>query len=307
MKLASLIYGSLGLMVLMVWGGTPARASSEAAGEKAEKEIRLIVRADDIGSSHAANVACIRSYTEGIARTVEVMVPAPWFNEAAALLRRYPGLDVGVHLTLTSEWEGIKWGPLTRAPSLMDAQGHFYPMTSQRKDFPPGTGFIQAKPKAAEVERELRAQIELARAKIPRVSHLTAHMGTATCTPALRKVVEKLAKEYRLPIGLPGVKPVRGFGSSRSTAAQREAALVGILEGLTAGTWLLVEHPGLDTPEMRALGHKGYENVAAHRAGVTRAFTSEKVKAVAARRGIKLVSYAEVLKAGAGGDESKKK
>jgi hypothetical protein len=45
---------------------------------------------------------------------------------------------------------------------------------------------------------------------------------------------------------------------------------------------------------MRAIGHKGYENVASHRAGVTRAFTSDKVKQVIQRRGIQLISYADL-------------
>ena len=56
---------------------------------------------------------------------------------------------------------------------------------------------------------------------------------------------------------------------------------------------MIVEHPALDTPEMRNIGHKGYENVAADRAGVTLAFTSVKVKEVIARRKIRLISYAE--------------
>ena len=261
-----------------------------------EGAIRLIVRADDIGSCHTANMACIQSYREGIARSVEVMVPAPWFNEAVKMLKQNPQYDVGVHLTLTSEWDNVKWGPLTEAPSLVDAQGHFYPTTSQRKDFPPNTGFLQGKPKRAEVEKELRAQIELAKAKIPQVSHLSAHMGTATCTPELRKLVEKLAKEYELPIATPGVKPVRGFYNNKKKGMDHEAALVRALEELTPGTWLLVEHPGLDTPEMRAIGHKGYEDVAKDRAGVTKAFTSNKVKQVIARRGIQLISYVDLNK-----------
>ena len=106
-------------------------------------QIKLVVRADDIGSCHTANLACIQCFREGIARSVEVMVPCPWFNEAAQMLRENPGYDVGVHLTLTSEWENYKWGPLTQAPSLVDEQGHFFPMTSQRPDFPPKTGFLE--------------------------------------------------------------------------------------------------------------------------------------------------------------------
>ncbi len=268
-----------------------------AAGE--DSPIRLIVRGDDIGSSHAANVACIRCYREGIVRSVEVMVPGPWFNEAVQMLRENPGLDVGVHLTLTSEWEKIKWGPVTEAPSLVDGQGHFFPATGQRRDFPPNTGFLEAGPKIEEVERELRAQIELARNRIPSLTHLSCHMGTATATPKLRALVEKLAAEYRLPLGAQGARrPPGRFGGKDTTAEQKEANLTGLLEDLPPGLWLIVEHPGLDTPEMQAIGHLGYENVAADRDGVTRAFTSPRVKEVIRRRGIQLISYGDLCREG---------
>jgi len=257
--------------------------------------IRLIVRADDIGSSHAANVACIQTYREGIVRSVEVMVPAPWFNEAVKMLCDNPKLDVGVHLTLTSEWENMKWGPVTEAPSLVDDRGHFYPTTSQRRDSPANTGFLQAGAKLDEVESELRAQIELALDKLPNVTHLSCHMGTASATPELRTLVEKLADEYHLPLGVEGAQRAGRFGGKDTTAEQKEENLVRILEELKPGLWLIVEHPGLDTPEMRAIGHRGYEDVAEDRQGVTRAFTSPRVKEVIRRRGIRLVSYGDVV------------
>ena len=256
--------------------------------------IKLVVRADDIGSCHTANVACIKCYQEGIVKSVEVQAPCPWFNEAAKMLRENSGLDVGVHLTLTSEWENYKWGPLTPSASLADAQGNFYPMTSQRPDFPPNTGFLESKWQIEEVEKELRAQIELAKKMIPQVSHLSSHMGTPTCTPELRALVQRLAKEYKLPIETPGAQYLQWAADSKATAEQREAALVKALEGLQPGVWIVVEHPGLDTPEMQAMGHKGYWEVASHRDGVTKAFTSLKVKETIAKRGIQLVSYHDV-------------
>jgi predicted glycoside hydrolase/deacetylase ChbG (UPF0249 family) len=265
-----------------------------AAGQ--EKEIRLIVRGDDIGSCHAANEACIRCCRDGIVRSLEIMVPTPWYKEAVKMLKENPGIDVGVHLTLTSEWQFYKWGPVTHAPSLVDRHGHFFPMTSQRRDFPPGTGFLQAKPKLDEVEKELRAQIELALADLPNVSHLSSHMGTPTASPELRAIVERLSKKYRLPLEAPGARPAGYLGGPNATPEEKEAAMLRIVEGLTPGTWLFVDHPGLDTPEMRAIGHVGYETVAADRAGVTRAFTSDKVKEAIKRRGIRLISYAEYHK-----------
>ena len=121
-------------------------------GPAQDGEIRLLVRGDDMGAAQAVNEACILSAREGIVRSVEVIVPGPWFLDAVRRLKEVPGLDVGVHLTLTSEWERVKWRPLTHAPSLVDADGYFRPMTSQRPDFPPHTGFVEANPKPEEVE-----------------------------------------------------------------------------------------------------------------------------------------------------------
>ncbi|HEX40599.1 MAG TPA: ChbG/HpnK family deacetylase [Phycisphaerales bacterium] len=267
-------------------------ARGAAAGADA---IRLIVRADDIGSSHAANLACIQCFREGIARSVEVMVPCPWFKEAARMLRETPGYDVGVHLTLTSEWEFYKWGPITRAPSLVDGRGHFHPTTWKEKGPDGEIGFLQGEPRVEEVERELRAQIELAVKEIPQVSHLSNHMGTATSRPDLRELVDRLAAEYKLPINVPGLKRTPAWGPNEMSASQREQALVGLLEKLDGGLYMLVEHPGLDTEEMRAIGHEGYRNVASHRDAVTKAFCSAKVKQAIEKRNIRLVSYRDVL------------
>jgi predicted glycoside hydrolase/deacetylase ChbG (UPF0249 family) len=259
--------------------------------------IRLLVRADDMGVTQSGNEACIESYRQGIVRSTEVMVPGAWFLHAVKLLNENPGLDVGVHLTLTSEWERCKWRPLTHAPSLVDKDGYFRPMNSQRKDFPPDTGFLEANPRLDEVERELRAQIELAKRHIPRISHLSAHMGTPVCTPPLRELTSRLAREYGLRLETEGARAVNyaaGFGGANKTAEQKEQDLVNVVEKLGPGQWLIVEHPAFDTPEMRAIGHKGYENVAADRAGVTKAFTSQRVKDVIQRRSIQLISYAEL-------------
>ncbi|MDZ7605888.1 MAG: ChbG/HpnK family deacetylase [Cyclobacteriaceae bacterium] len=88
-------------------------------------DIYLIVRADDIGITHTVNQACMDVYTDGIARSVEIIVPSPWFEEAVTLLNANPGYDVGVHLTLTSEWQYLKWRPLTHAASLTGSERLF--------------------------------------------------------------------------------------------------------------------------------------------------------------------------------------
>src|SRR5215218_9130764 len=72
--------------------------------------IRLIVKGDDMGAAHGINTATIAAFKQGVLTTTNVLVPAPWFLEAARLLEENPGLDVGAHLTLTSEWDNVKWG-----------------------------------------------------------------------------------------------------------------------------------------------------------------------------------------------------
>jgi len=285
-----------GLFLVSLLTAAFVSGDSEAKGERPDGKIRLIVRGDDMGCSHAVNVGCIKSYREGIVRTVEVMVACPWFEEAVTMLRENPGLDVGVHLTLTSEWDNYKWRPLTCAPSLVNEDGYFYPQTKQYDHWPAGTGFLDAKPNLEEVEKELRAQIELAKKKIPQLSHLSAHMKAAIGTPELMELTIKLAKEYDLYINFfeHGAKLIYGIGKGTDSPEQREAALIEILENLKPGLWLLIEHPGMDTPELRAIGHPGYEHVAKDRDGVTKAFTSEKVKEVIKKRAIELISYRDL-------------
>src|SRR5688572_14368610 len=82
--------------------------------------IRLIVRGDDMGFSHSGNEALIKAYKEGIERSIEVIVPSPWFPEAVKMLEENPAVDVGIHLVLTSEWDNIKWRPVSHSPSLTD-------------------------------------------------------------------------------------------------------------------------------------------------------------------------------------------
>ena len=257
------------------------------------QDIRLLVRGDDIGSSHAANLACIKSHQEGIMQSVELMAPGPWFPESVRLLNENPGLDVGIHLTLTSEWENVKWRPVSCVPSLVDADGYFFPMVWQSANFPANSSIQKSNWKIEEVEKEMRAQIEMALRHVPRISHIGCHMGCSGLDPAIAAVEKKLAREFDLDVDLAGVKPFRAWGKTRDFS-EREKQFVQNLETLQPGTYLFVDHPGLEDPEMQAIGHKGYEDVALDRDGVTRVFTSPMVKAAIQRKGIKLISYKDL-------------
>jgi predicted glycoside hydrolase/deacetylase ChbG (UPF0249 family) len=290
-------FALLGLSLLVLHTGNLDGLHAQSAAR--DRSIRLIVRGDDIGSSHAANVACIRSYAEGIMTSVEIMAPCGWFPEAVRMLNENPGLDVGVHVVLTSEWENIKWRPLTKARSLTDADGYFYPTIWRRKNAPAGIALREADWKIEEIEEEMRAQIELAVRKIPHISHITCHMGCSGWDAKVKELWTKLAKEYKLDISTSehGVKGFAGYRGAK-TRQERTQKFIESLESLKPGAYLFVEHPGLDTAEMRAIGPKGYYDVAADRDAVTEVFVSEKVQKKIEQLGIELISYADLKKAG---------
>lgn len=256
-------------------------------------EIQLLVRADDIGSFHAANLGCIESYQNGIARSVELMPVCAWFPEAVELLNENPGYDVGIHLTLTSEWSSVKWRPLTHCPSLVDEDGCFFPMVWKNPNFPAGTSISESDWKLEEIEQELRAQIELSLKHVPHISHLSNHMGFTMLDPKIDELVNKLTKEYKLEVNTEGLQRFPGWGRD-VPMEQRIDKFCENLEKLTPGKYLFVEHPAVASDEMKTVGHVGYENVADDRAWVTRVFKSEKVKQTIQNKGIKLISYKDL-------------
>jgi predicted glycoside hydrolase/deacetylase ChbG (UPF0249 family) len=283
---------------LLVLAAVAALAgSSPPRGAAADAPIRLVVRGDDMGSSQASNDAVVRCFKDGVMRDVEVMAVGPWFPQAARLLRENPGLDVGLHLTLTSEWDNLKWRPLTTAPSLVGKDGYFHPMIWPHPHYGK-EGALKEQPwKLDEIERELRAQIEVTKREVPHLSHLSDHMGFQSLGPDVAALVKRLAVEYGLDIDprALGVKWV-GWEGKPATSAEKVASLLRVLGTLEPGTWVFVDHPALDTPEMRATGHVGYEQVAVDRQGVTDAWTSPAVKELVKRRGIELIGYKDLVR-----------
>jgi predicted glycoside hydrolase/deacetylase ChbG (UPF0249 family) len=263
---------------------------------QSQDEIRLLVRGDDIGSFTAANHACIASCNQGIVRSLELMTPCAWFPEAVTLLNENPHIDVGVHITLTSEWTNCKWRPLTDAPSLTDDQGYFYPFIWPNRN-QAGLSIQEAKWELREIEAEFRAQIELAKKLVKNVTHISTHMGCAEWNDDIRATLSALAKEYGLfwETTVPLSRFPRMNVTNTDPAEKRIAAFIEALGKLEPGnTYLFVEHPGYDTPEMQKVGHVGYEHVAQDRDGVTQIFTDRRVIDFIRQKGIRLVSYNDV-------------
>src|SRR4026209_1510040 len=156
----------------------------------AQKPPRLIVRGDDMGFSHSGNEAIIKAFKEGVETSVEIIVPSPWFPEAVKMLNENPSLDVGIHIALTSEWDNVKYRPVSYCPSLTDEDGYFFPMIWPNKNYP-GQAIREQKWKLADVEKEFRAQIEMARKKIPRISHISGHMGCTDISDSVKLLTTK--------------------------------------------------------------------------------------------------------------------
>ncbi|WP_276370682.1 polysaccharide deacetylase family protein [Chryseolinea sp. H1M3-3] len=258
---------------------------------------RLIVRGDDMGFSHSGNEALIKCYKDGVQTSIEIIVPSPWFPEAVRLLKENPKADVGIHIALTSEWDNVKYRPVSHSPSLTDADGYFYPFIYPNKNYP-GQALTENKFSLEDIEREIRAQIELAIKKIPRITHISSHMGCYNMNPDVKAIAKKLAKEYKIDID-PSEYDVKyvSYSGAKETSEQKVQSFIKMLDELKAGeTYLFVDHPGIDTPELRAISHIGYENVAVDRQGVTDAWTDPRVKEAIKNKGIQLISYADLKK-----------
>jgi predicted glycoside hydrolase/deacetylase ChbG (UPF0249 family) len=138
----------------------------------------------------------------------------------------------------------------------------------------------------------------MARKHIKNLTHLSTHMFWPGCTPEIQQITDRLAREYNLPISIEGAKWAEiKWEWPKATAEQKEAAMAEYLGKVAPGLWIMVEHPGFDVPEMQALGiAPWYPNVAADRDGITRLFTSQRIREIIQRRGIELLSYGDAIR-----------
>jgi chitin disaccharide deacetylase len=162
----------------------------------------------------------------------------------------------------------------------------------------PGRAIVENKWEIKDVEKEFRAQIELALKYIPRISHVSAHMGCTNLSPEVRALTKKLAAEYHIPIDPePGSLENIGYDGPSKTPSEKLTSFINMLNKLEPGkTYLFIDHPGLNNDELKAVYHIGYENVAEDRQGVTDLYTNEKVKAFIKQKAIRLIGYRDLVK-----------
>jgi predicted glycoside hydrolase/deacetylase ChbG (UPF0249 family) len=151
--------------------------------------------------------------------------------------------------------------------------------------------------KIEDIEKEFRAQIEVALKHIPWISHISAHMGCANMNDDVRALTKKLVAEYKIPVSPDNTNVVGvGYDGPHKTSAEKIQGFINMLNKLETGkTYLFVDHPGLNDEELRAVHHTGYENVAEDRQGVTDVFTNEKIKTLIKQKGIQLISYKDLV------------
>lgn len=285
--------------------GAPQKSLAERLGYPAGARL-LIIHTDDLGMSQAVNAASITALEMGPVNSASIMVPPPWFPEIAAWARNHPEADLGLHLTLTSEWTPFRWGPVLpkdHVPSLLDAEGYFH-LTED---------VAASKMKPYEAEAEIRAQIERAREAGIQFTHLDSHMRTLLQKPELLEVLLRVAREYRLPVGI-----------WREIASQPEFAplfreddividwlqtiglevppdgwddyYIGVVKNLRPGVTELVVHTGYDSPEMRGATHDHPNWGSAWRQREFDVLTSEEFRKALRENDVKLITWREIGK-----------
>jgi predicted glycoside hydrolase/deacetylase ChbG (UPF0249 family) len=185
---------NLALAVLLLFSlntSAQTKTIAERLGYPRDAKL-LIIHADDLAVAHSEDAASFDALDRNAVTSASIMVPCPWLTEVAAYAKAHPDADLGLHLTLSSEWKTYRWGPVASkntVPSLLDSSGYLWPEVA------PAVSNL----KADEVEREIRAQIEWANAVGIHPTHLDSHMGVLFARPDLFAVYVKVAREYKLP------------------------------------------------------------------------------------------------------------
>jgi len=259
------------LMILSSTAGAQSPNLAQRLGYPADARL-LIIHADDLAVAHSQDMASFEALNRGAVSSASVMVPCPWLTEVADYAKAHPEADLGLHLTLTSEWKAYRWGSiLSRAevPSLFDPQGYLWMTTAE------AARHINP----AEAEREIRAQIEMALKMGFHPTHLDSHMGTLFTKPAMVAVLAKVAHEYHLPflmLKIPGTPPDM-YAALNPTDVILDQVYMGappikadewlnyyshILKNLPAGVSELIVHLAYDDAEMQAItaGYQEYNS-----------------------------------------------
>jgi chitin disaccharide deacetylase len=251
----------------------------------ASDEIRLIVRGDDFGMCHAVNQGIAAAFRDGIVTTSSTMAPCPWFGEAAEIARELR-IPLGVHQTLTCEWDYFRWRPVTGGLSLTSADGTFFPSVE----------LAQQHVQFDDAVRELLAQVGLVRSAGLSPDYLDCHMGS-TLPAAYAQVSAQTGVPYLYSDEISGRLASYSELSPRD-ASGKKAWLVGYLRGLRPGVHLLVTHPAVPSSELESLTGPDsvpYRWAAEYRLSDLAVLTDPDISELIDQLGIRLCSLPEAL------------
>lgn len=232
----------------------------------------LIIHADDMGLANSVNTACIKAFENKGITSGSIMMPCPWAPEMARYVKDHPDLDVGVHLTMTAEWDLYKWGgisPSDQISSLLEPNGYFYPSVEE----------LGKVAKGADAEKELKAQIDKLISLGVQPTHIDTHMGSVLANPGLIKIYLNLSDIYHLPVLFPRAY-LSWFPPETAKALGSKIFLIDNLfmlePQMIKGNWIdaykkgiselkpglnqMIVHVAIDNDEMRAIskGHDDY-------------------------------------------------
>jgi hypothetical protein len=235
------------------------------------------------------------------------MVPTPWLLEIAAYSHAHPNADLGLHLTLTSEWNYLKWGPVaskSEVPGLLNKNGFFFSTVDS----------VYRNASSAEVEKELRAQIEKAKTLGIDFTHLDSHMGTLFGRSDYLKILIKLGREYKVPVllsksifqlvyrvnldSLTTDSDVKinmiYMAGSQDYKNGMDNFYTNILKSLQPGVSEIIFHAGYDDSEMQAATIDHVDYGSKWRQADFNFFSSDKCKTILAQQNIHLITWREI-------------
>ena len=300
-----LVWSTLASLLVASTLSAQTRTVAERLGHPRDAKL-LILHADDIGVAHSENAASFDALDKGAINSGSIMMPTPWVTEVAEYAKKHPNADLGLHLTVTAEWNTYRWGglaPNDKTPSLHDADG----------TLPRETGTVAKRAKQDEVERELRAQIDRAYAIGIKPTHVDSHMAALYETPELFGTYAKVARSYKLPflhfIGraekanvaqLLPTDIVADAVYMRLQNAPRERwkdYYLDVIRSMKPGLNVILVHLGYDDAELRAVT-VGYEDWEAKwRQNDYDVITSAEFQKALKDNGVTMVTWRDVQRA----------
>lgn len=303
------LYIVLSLSLLLSLSMYGQNSLAERLGYSPEDKL-LIIHADDLGVSHSQNIGSFEAIKNGVVNSASIMMPCPWVSEVVDFYKENPTIDFGLHLTLSNEWEHLRWGSVAssdQVASILNNQGYMYPDCLE----------FSKHAVMEDVEQELRAQIELAYEMGLKPTHLDAHMGCLVFTSAeVFEVYLKLGREYKIPcmLGRFFLKAApqnfldkitdqdiileRNFTAGPQDYDNGlDVYYEDLLKNkILPGVQILLIHPAYDNEELRAMAGSQIYWGADWRQQDLDFFTSDKCQQILKEENIKLVTWGEIQK-----------